>query len=95
MGAAAGTRSHVDPDSEIPWPALRAVLGSSTYGGRVDSAFDQRVLSSFLAAVFTPDAFRPGFRPGTPEAPELPEPGSAEALLDWVEKLPDTNPPTW
>ena len=92
---AAGSRSHVDPDKEIPWQAVRAVLAESTYGGRVDGAFDQRVLQSFLASTFTASAFQPGFRPGSPGAPLFPPPGSAEALLAWVEALPESNPPTW
>jgi len=95
VGAAAGSRSHVDPHTEVPWVAIRAVLGESTYGGRVDSWFDHRVVRSFLKALFVPESFDPGFRPATPDAPELPEPGSAEALLAWVDQLPESNPPTW
>jgi len=95
-GQQSSSRNHLDPDTEIPWQALKAVLGESTYGGRVDSVFDQAVLKSFLDQTFTPAAFRPGFKPGgCADAPELPPPGSAEALLKWVDLLPDVSPPTW
>ena len=43
----ANGRMHVAPE-EIPWDALRAILGQSFYGGRVDNKFDQALLDSFL-----------------------------------------------
>lgn len=95
MDSAAGSRNHIDPEKEIPWIAIRRILSDSTYGGRVDGIFDRLVLSGFLESIFNESSFKPGFRPGTVEAPLFPEPGSSEAMMSWVDALPDVNPPTW
>lgn len=42
---------------QVPWEALRALLGQSVYGGRVDSVFDQQVLESFVLALFQASSF--------------------------------------
>jgi len=61
-GHQSSTRNHLDPDTEIPWQALKAVQGESTYGGRVDSVFDQAALTRILDQTFSPEAFRPDLR---------------------------------
>lgn len=42
---------------QVPWEALRALLGQSVYGGRVDSIFDQQLLEGFVSALFQPRSF--------------------------------------
>lgn len=42
---------------QVPWEALRALLGQSIYGGRVDSPFDQQLLESFVCSLFQPQSF--------------------------------------
>lgn len=42
---------------QVPWEALRALLGQSVYGGRVDSVFDQQLLESFVSTLFRPASF--------------------------------------
>lgn len=42
---------------QVPWEALRALLGQSVYGGRVDSVFDQQLLEGFVASLFHPRSF--------------------------------------
>ena len=42
---------------QVPWEALRALLGQSVYGGRVDSVFDQELLESFVSSLFQPKSF--------------------------------------
>ncbi|CAN0023870.1 unnamed protein product, partial [Hapterophycus canaliculatus] len=54
-GAAHGAQ-HISPE-KVPWEALRALLGQSVYGGRVDSVFDQQLLEGFVASLFQPKCF--------------------------------------
>ena len=42
---------------QVPWEALRALLGQSVYGGRVDSVFDQQLLEGFVSSLFQPKSF--------------------------------------
>lgn len=46
-----------DARFQVPWEALRALLGQSVYGGRVDSVFDQQLLEGFVASLFQPKCF--------------------------------------
>jgi dynein heavy chain 1 len=93
---AVGSEGHIDPH-QMPWDAIKSVLGESIYGGRVDNEFDQRILWSFLDAIFVPEAFSPGWAPrfSPPDVPRFPTPGSAQSILAWADDLPDNNPATW
>lgn len=91
-------RANIDP-ATIPWDALRTLIKQSVYGGRVDSDFDQRVLDSFVDALFTSRAFNVEFelvprsegnRPLT-----IPDGVKMEHFLSWASKLPDHEPPSW
>ena len=53
-------RANVDPTT-IPWDAIRTLVKQLVYGGRVDSDFDQRILDSFVNALFSPNAYNIGF----------------------------------
>lgn len=56
----ASTRAHVPPSS-IPWAALRALLATSIYGGRVDNDFDRALLAGLVDQLFVPAAFDADF----------------------------------
>lgn len=60
LTTAAGQREHIAPD-RIPFAALRALFGSSIYGGRVQNVFDQRLLDALLNHCFTPRCFDADF----------------------------------
>ena len=87
----------MDPE-KIPWAALQVMLSQSTYGGRVDNEFDQKVLNSFVESIFVDlrkksteekGPFDHGFKPSPcPSAPSFPEAMSAEGLFQWVAELP-------
>jgi len=91
-------REHVDP-AEIPWKALRTLLGESLYGGRVDNPFDQRLLDSFLEQLFTERAFDVDYPlsiatvPGSEGALVVPECAKKADFETWIEKLPDVASP--
>jgi dynein heavy chain 1 len=95
-GVASG-KSNIDPKS-IPWDALRILIRETVYGGKIDSAFDQTVLDSFVNALFTPACFEPGFelvKGGESEGLVIPEGTKMSHFIEWVRKLPDNQPPHW
>ncbi|KAJ2583355.1 dynein heavy chain, partial [Coemansia sp. RSA 1836] len=88
-------RANIDP-ARIPWPAIRALLSDSVYGGRVDSAFDQRILASFVDRLFCADAYGADFALHADE-PRLvaPEGTSPDDFVRWCQALPESEPPAW
>eukprot|EP00919_Chromeraceae_sp_WS-2016_P001806 GHVR01004377.1.p1 GENE.GHVR01004377.1~~GHVR01004377.1.p1 ORF type:complete len:4168 (-),score=965.61 GHVR01004377.1:131-12634(-) len=90
-----GTVSNVDPN-KIPWEAIRVSLKYVMYGGRVDNAFDFRVLASFVDQLFNPSVFEADFNLSL--AVENQEPSTIlkgpdtgrkrEHFISWIEKLP-------
>ena len=56
----AQNRSHVAPH-ELPFKALRVILGQCMYGGRIDNVYDQHVIDLLLDRIFTPDIFNADF----------------------------------
>ncbi|CAN0409420.1 unnamed protein product, partial [Ectocarpus sp. 8 AP-2014] len=99
-GAAHGAQ-HISPE-KVPWEALRALLGQSVYGGRVDSVFDQQLLEGFVASLFQPKCFDLNFPlahdSDTVQASalvSLPDATSPDAFIKWASSLPASNPPTW
>jgi dynein heavy chain 1, cytosolic len=94
-------RAHVDPD-QIPWPAIRRLLGQTIYGGRIDNGFDQRLLDSFLDQIFSAASFNADFAlVDTPRAGNssllirAPEGLKRADYMSWVESLPSTDSPSW
>lgn len=41
----------------MPWDALKALLGGSIYGGRIDNDFDQLLMDSFIDKLFSAETF--------------------------------------
>jgi dynein heavy chain 1 len=60
IDSAAQGKSNVAPE-KIPWVALRTLLAQAVYGGKVDTAFDNRLLYSFLEQLFTEKSFDADF----------------------------------
>ncbi|KAK0566065.1 dynein heavy chain [Tilletia horrida] len=89
-------RSNIDP-ATIPWDALRSLLKQSIYGGKIDNDPDQRLLDSFVDSIFTPQAYEVGFAlVKDSEKPLLaPEGSKMEHFIEWVQALPDQQPPQW
>lgn len=102
VDAVAIGRAHVPPDN-IPWAAIRTTLQESVYGGRVDNSFDETLLATLLAQVFTPESYEATFAlvSGSSVECETTEEvtiagGKTKAqFVDWVRELPTTNPPSW
>jgi dynein heavy chain 1 len=94
LDSRAGGRANLSPD-RIPWEALRTLLAQTVYGGRIDNDFDQRLLSSFLDALFSARSFDADFRLVDAEGVVIasPEGTSRAHFLKWVEALPEHQSP--
>lgn len=92
------------PPEKVPFDAICTLFGQCIYGGKIDNDFDQRLLTSFLAKLFTPKSFEADFQlVGEEEGNEeearaicIPE-GimRRDEFLSWVEGLSDQQTPAW
>lgn len=57
IDSSAKGKTNLAPEN-IPWVALRTLLGQTIYGGRIDNQFDMRLLDSFLQDLFTEKCFK-------------------------------------
>ncbi|TDL28876.1 dynein heavy chain protein 1 [Rickenella mellea] len=98
LNTVAKGRTNVDP-AVIPWEAVRTLVKQSVYGGRIDSDFDQKLLDTFVDALFTPAAYNLDFdlvpRTNGKEVLTIPEGTKVEHFKTWVQGLPDREPPSW
>ena len=94
----AGGKRSIDIDA-IPWTALKISLGQVFYGGRVDNVFDQRMMTSFLEQIFTPEAFKEGFNLANLESMkflELPDSFKRDDFVQFVDTLAEqSESPEW
>jgi dynein heavy chain len=81
-------RMFLEEQEQVPWDALRYVVGQINYGGRVTDDLDRRCLMSILQKFFTPEiltdsyAFSPSghyYAPGT---------GPYNSYVQYIESLP-------
>eukprot|EP01091_Cochliopodium_minus_P010435 TRINITY_DN2760_c1_g1_i1.p1 TRINITY_DN2760_c1_g1~~TRINITY_DN2760_c1_g1_i1.p1 ORF type:complete len:4604 (+),score=1553.39 TRINITY_DN2760_c1_g1_i1:76-13887(+) len=89
-------RKHISPE-DIPWVAIRTLLGQTVYGGRIDNRIDQRLLESFLEKLFTPACFDTNFSLVQTDNFTLnaPEGSTKKHFQQWSETLPSTETPAW
>lgn len=92
---ATGGKQHVDPE-KLPWDAIRSTLCKSIFGGRITNDEDQKILDGLVNSLFTSNCFDVNFALVNVEgAPCLPDGTSKNQCFDWIEKLPNSTPPTW
>ncbi|KAF7729943.1 hypothetical protein EC973_003356 [Apophysomyces ossiformis] len=99
LDTAAGGRANISPE-KIPWDAIRSLLKQSIYGGRIDNEFDQRLLDSFVNTLFSHRCYDLDFQVvkssgENEDSLVVPDGTKMEHFLEWVNKLPDREPPTW
>jgi dynein heavy chain 1 len=91
------------PPEKVPWDALSTLLSQCIYGGKIDNEFDQRLLASFLAKLFTPKSFEADFllvssqevQSGDSCRIVMPEGIRRDQFLQWIEALSDRQYPAW
>jgi dynein heavy chain 1 len=88
------------PVEKIPFPALRELLSTAIYGGRISNSIDNRLLRSFVDSIFVPHSFEFGHAL-VPEADDgspgiqVPEGSKQEHFIKWASELPDKEQPFW
>ena len=98
LAVAANGKSNVDP-AAIPWDAIRSLMRESIYGGKIDTEFDQILLDSFVAQLFSPRAYDVKFQLVQPgdgeEGLAMPDATRLDQFIDWTVKLPEQEPPSY
>ncbi|KAF8253571.1 hypothetical protein K440DRAFT_576363 [Wilcoxina mikolae CBS 423.85] len=91
---AAPGRTNIAP-SKLPWEMIRTLV-TETYGGKIDDEGDFSKLRTLVNSCFTPDAFNSDFKLVDTESPLLVPEGIGMAdFMQWVNSLPEREPPTY
>jgi dynein heavy chain 1 len=93
-----GEQDSISPD-KLPLDAIRAVLGDSVYGGRIDNEFDHAILWSFVNYLFTESSVGTGFSLNRTLDKEsslgAPDTKGRDELVQWIDALPAKGSPQW
>src|SRR4051794_37568443 len=74
---------------------LRTLI-TETYGGKIDNESDFALLRSLVESVFTPSAFENDHKLVEGENPlYVPQGTGMPQFVEWVNKLPEREPPTY
>ena len=106
MDAVANGRTNVAP-VKIPWDLIRTLI-TETYGGKIDNEGDWKQLSELVNTFLTPEAFEDDHKlvKGAPKAEAevytegdgsltVPEGNEMKDFMEWVNRLPEREPPTY
>lgn len=106
MDAVANGRTNVAP-LKIPWELIRTLV-TETYGGKVDDEGDFKQLSELVNSFLVPEAFDDdhklvkGASKGDAEmytegdgSLTVPEGNEMKDFMNWVNQLPEREPPTY
>lgn len=106
MDVVANGRTNVAP-VKIPWDLIRTLI-TEIYGGKVDNEADFKQLSELVNSFLTPEAFENDHKlvKGAPrEEAEfysegdgsliVPEGNEMKDFMEWVNSLPEREPPTY
>jgi dynein heavy chain 1 len=106
MNTAAHERTNIAP-SKIPWDLIRRLV-VETYGGKIDDEADFAELDSLVSHILAAGAFDNDYKlvPGgqsrqgdglTEDDGGLPVPTGTRMVdfMEWVERLPEREPPTY
>lgn len=48
-----GLMQEMKGGAQIPWQKVYGILENAIYGGRIDNAFDMKVLRTYMKSIFT------------------------------------------
>lgn len=101
--AYAGGRTNISPKN-IPWDMLRSMV-TEMYGGKIDNEEDFATLGAIVDNFMTPAAFdsdhdilrglQANDQTGEGASLALPDGTQWPDFMDWVQKLPEREPPTY
>jgi len=86
-------RGFLDEQQQIPWDALRYVVGEITYGGRVTDDMDRRCLNTILSRYFTPNILNDKYTFSPSGTYYAPATGPLPSYIQYLESLPITAEP--
>jgi dynein heavy chain len=81
------------PQGEIPYKALRYLVGECNYGGRVTDEWDRHALVCILERFLSPAVLQPGCALSSSGQYSVPPDGPLASYLDAIKALPPTAPP--
>ncbi|TVY46530.1 Dynein heavy chain, cytoplasmic [Lachnellula occidentalis] len=99
--AVAAGRTNVAPQN-LPWDMIRTLI-VETYGGKIDNEGDFARLNQLVNSILTPSAYEIGHKlvegiagPGQDEGSLIvPSGTSLRDFTEWIQKLPEREPPTY
>ncbi|KAI9809961.1 MAG: hypothetical protein M1825_000394 [Sarcosagium campestre] len=96
-------RSNVDP-KKLPWEIIRTLI-AETYGGKIDDEGDFALLGQLVQKLFTPAAYdvdhvlvedsSSSSSSSSEGALVLPGGTGLNDIMEWVDELPEREPPTY
>jgi dynein heavy chain 1, cytosolic len=105
MNTVAHERTNLAP-AKIPWDVIRRLV-VETYGGKIDDEVDFAQLSTLVDGILTLGAFDDNYklvvdgqskhRDGSSDEGGLPVPTGTRMVdfMEWVDRLPEREPPTY
>ena len=91
-------RNTVDPD-EISWDALRTLIASSIFGGKIDNEYDQKILASLVDKFFCPSSFDQDFplfgEAGDEGVLKMPSAKTYTEFDGWIKEISMAESPMW
>lgn len=79
----------------MPWEAIKTLLLDTVYGGKIDRTEDSNVLRQLIDAIFQAEAYNIDFSLVSDGSVTAPEGSGLETFIEWVEQLPNRQPPEW
>jgi dynein heavy chain 1 len=95
-------RTNVAPQN-LPWEMIRTLI-VETYGGKIDDESDFKRLTQLVHLFLSPSAYEIGHKlvEGTGDADSaddgslvVPSGTSNKDFMEWIQKLPEREPPTY
>lgn len=96
METVAAGRTNVAPQN-LPWDMIRTLI-TETYGGKIDDEGDFALLTQLVNSFLTPAAYDIGHKlveGGQEGSLVVPSGTSLKEFMDWIQKLPEREPPTY
>lgn len=85
------------PPNKVPFDAIFTLMSECVYGGKIDNAFDRRLLDTFLKQLFTVQSFELDYKLVQDEAfsVNMPDAIRREQFVQWIENLKHQQTPSW
>lgn len=83
---------------KLPWDMIRTLV-TEMYGGKIDNTDDFHQLETLVNSFLTPEAFESDHKMVTgvenDDCLALPEQTNVRDFVEWVNRLPEREPPTY